>query len=269
MKTTKEQMAERLNGRQYGRETTKEDIQLARQSGLVIIYGASDDIVEFEGAIVDEIGAYNGAHFTIVTTWTETPVYGEFKTYREVKNYDIVSIENDSSITKNRFEAMWSPEELKCSWLIKTDLPHATFDIMEEDDLFCRGIVVDLKDITPVDDISDSKRLQQLMNNITEFSDKTFGGHERKLAMLHHLKKEVDELIDSIEIFENKVCDLPSTKAISNICGEFSDCLILLLDCASHFGLTANRYIELAEEKMEINKTRKWGKPNENLTKTE
>lgn len=90
MKKTKEQMAERLNGRQYGRDTTKEDIQLARESGLVIIYGASDDIVEFEGAIVDEIGAYNGTDFIIATPGTEIPVDEDEETYRKAKCYEVM-----------------------------------------------------------------------------------------------------------------------------------------------------------------------------------
>ena len=40
--------------------TAETEKQIAKDSGLVIVYGASDDLMEFEGAIEDEIGCYDG-----------------------------------------------------------------------------------------------------------------------------------------------------------------------------------------------------------------
>lgn len=57
---TREQLAERLTGRDYGEEMTEEEELLAAESGLIVIYGASDDLIEFRGAINDEIGAFEG-----------------------------------------------------------------------------------------------------------------------------------------------------------------------------------------------------------------
>ena len=57
---TKEQLAEMLNGRQYGDETTPEIERLAKENGLCIAFGASDDLLEFRGSVYDEAGAYNG-----------------------------------------------------------------------------------------------------------------------------------------------------------------------------------------------------------------
>lgn len=53
---TKEELAQRLNGREYRNEITPLDIKEAKDSGLVIVYGASDDLMEFEGAISEEFG---------------------------------------------------------------------------------------------------------------------------------------------------------------------------------------------------------------------
>lgn len=49
-------------------------------------------------------------------------------------------------------EAIWSPDEIDASWLIKTDIPHATFDILEDGDLFCRGVVFALAAATVTGD---------------------------------------------------------------------------------------------------------------------
>ena len=48
---TSKELAELLNGREYGEETTPEIIKLAKDNGLVIVYGYSDDNTELEGAI--------------------------------------------------------------------------------------------------------------------------------------------------------------------------------------------------------------------------
>src|SRR3990167_5676412 len=57
---TKEELAEKLHGREYPFNLTKDEIAEAKTAGLVIIYGASDDLLEFEGAIYDEVGAHDG-----------------------------------------------------------------------------------------------------------------------------------------------------------------------------------------------------------------
>ncbi len=53
------QLAAQLNGREYGSEITKEEEAAAKKAGLVVVYGASDDLVELRGAIEEEVGAYD------------------------------------------------------------------------------------------------------------------------------------------------------------------------------------------------------------------
>ena len=57
---TKEELAARLTGREYRDEITAAEEAEARAAGLVVVFGASDDLMEFEGAIRDEIGCYDG-----------------------------------------------------------------------------------------------------------------------------------------------------------------------------------------------------------------
>lgn len=113
-KVTKEQLAERLNGRQYGSEITREEEKLAKESGLVVIFGASDDLCEMCGAIYDEFDCYDGGDI-------------------ECEEYP------------GKLRAVWCPES-GGSWGYKTDLPHAGFSIYEDDTLYCVGIVVDLEE---------------------------------------------------------------------------------------------------------------------------
>lgn len=51
---TKESLASTLNGREYGEELLATEELAAKTNGLLVIFGASDDIVEMRGAIKDE-----------------------------------------------------------------------------------------------------------------------------------------------------------------------------------------------------------------------
>ena len=53
---TKEELAAKLDGCEYGEEMSDGLVEQARQSRLVVVYGAFDDLVEFNGAICDEAG---------------------------------------------------------------------------------------------------------------------------------------------------------------------------------------------------------------------
>jgi NTP pyrophosphatase (non-canonical NTP hydrolase) len=98
------------------------------------------------------------------------------------------------------------------------------------------------------------KELQILMNEIRTWSDATFGDSRRTISILYHLIKEVPELIESIEKEETVITTL----------FEFADCFMLLLDAASHHGYKADDILLAMSDKLEINKKRKWGNPDEN-----
>ena len=62
---TKEELAALINGREYRDEVTPEIIQNAKENNLVIVFGASDDLMELRGAIDDEIGCYDGGFIKV------------------------------------------------------------------------------------------------------------------------------------------------------------------------------------------------------------
>ena len=43
------EFANRLNGREYGQELTPAEAQRAKEAGIVVVFGASDDLMEFRG----------------------------------------------------------------------------------------------------------------------------------------------------------------------------------------------------------------------------
>jgi hypothetical protein len=141
---TKEELAAHLDGRTYPHRFAPTVIAAATAARLVVITGASDDIMSFEGAIDDEQGANDGtvAYLTpagLLPDWESVDKDDEAtaERYFEQKRSGIVEV-----------QAQWSPEDdPEVSWRIVTDLPHAKFDLMEDDAVFCRGIVISMADV--------------------------------------------------------------------------------------------------------------------------
>lgn len=107
-------------------------------------------------------------------------------------------------------------------------------------------------------------RLQEFMDQTSEWSDEKFDKgrrtQKRALSISYHLKKEVKELNEALEIYFQE----HSSKNYLNASEEIADCMILILDCANHFGFHAEYLLDLCYNKLEINKARIWGEPDEN-----
>lgn len=132
--------AARITGRAYGEELTRDEIAHAKAAGLVVVYGASDDLMEFEGAIHDEVSCYGG---------------GTALVDREgLLDRDQIDDSDDEAIADyvsrksgaRQIEALWAKED-GYSWTYQTDIPHATFEIVEDGEPYCRGIVFALADV--------------------------------------------------------------------------------------------------------------------------
>lgn len=118
--------ANKLNGRQYGREITNEEIKLAKELGYVIVFGYSDDCTEFRGFIEDEISTYKSR-----------------KIY--LNKSGIINKPNNDKNSIKIIEAIWCGEE-NYAWTYKTDIPHVNFNIFEDNKKYCRGIIFNIKE---------------------------------------------------------------------------------------------------------------------------
>lgn len=131
---TAKELAEMLSGREYGMEISGQESRLAAESGLIALYGYSDDNVEIVGAFRDEVGAYNGATIFLTKTGVlQDPACD----CTENCNCPYFVRAKDTAKT---VEAVWG--EGGVSWTFRTDIPHEKFNIYEDGELFCVGIVL-------------------------------------------------------------------------------------------------------------------------------
>lgn len=138
-------IAAKLNGTEYPVRGIQAIADEARAAGIVIVYGASDDLMEFDGAVRDEVYACGGAT-------VPADAKGPLPDWENVKDQGEAAVAAYIERKKSfrTIEAVWCPKGLDASWAYETDIPHSTFDVMEDGGLYCRGIVFALADLVKI-----------------------------------------------------------------------------------------------------------------------
>ena len=136
---TMKEFAETLSGRSIGEEICKDEEKRAAGLGLVVVYGYSDDNVELRGAIDEEVGAYDGTTIRL----TKTGVL-QGPACDSAENCECPYFAAAKNAAKT-IEAVWGAGGV--SWTFETNIPHETFNIYEDGELFCVGIVFSMEDL--------------------------------------------------------------------------------------------------------------------------
>lgn len=129
------ELAALLNNREYREEITRDEEAQAKHAGLVVVFGASDDLMEFRGAIHEELDAYEG---------TTAYLDADGLVVNECNN-EHCPYARKLAATAKKIKAVWDKDGY--SWVYETDIPHESFDIVEDGEKYCRGIVFSLDEV--------------------------------------------------------------------------------------------------------------------------
>ena len=138
------QVAQAIDGVEIGKEDSRFDNIVLADSGLVVVFGASDDLMEFRGAIYDEADCYGGGEVNL----NREGIISAPDHCRECEDCEhyLKSIGAQAQI-----KALWCPEDddgkVYASWIYKTTIPHAKFKVMEDGEVYCIGIVFNVEDL--------------------------------------------------------------------------------------------------------------------------
>lgn len=124
-----------LDGNEYGNEGNPELFAAMKAAGLVAVFGASDDLMEFRGAIDDEVGCYDGGTAYLTSCGLLSA---------KCDNDDCPH-EKHQRQTATKLNAVWDSDGF--SWVYDTTIPHVQFAIFEDNEPYCRGIVFALADV--------------------------------------------------------------------------------------------------------------------------
>jgi len=133
---TRDEAADQLNTSKYGDEGSPQLFRAMNDAGLVAVFGASDDLMEFRGAIDDEIGAYNGttAYLTSKGLLENDCENNDCPHFKKLKK------------TAATIKAVWDNGGI--SWRYETEIPHSKFIVNEDGEAYCVGIVFALADVS-------------------------------------------------------------------------------------------------------------------------
>ena len=137
---TAKELAEMLSGREVGEEIVMGEERDIKDAGLVVVYGYSDDNVEFSGAIDEEVGAYEDT-----TIYLTKDGLLEEPACNDTENCTCPYFEAAKKTAKT-ITAIWRDGE-RPSRVFSTDIPHETFTVMEDGEPWCIGIVFSMADL--------------------------------------------------------------------------------------------------------------------------
>lgn len=139
------ELAEKLNGTHDVFHPSKEVIEFAKANGLVIVWGASDDLIEFDGAFRDEGSVYDGGTVLVDAEGLLPDSADDLDTDEERQRYyERKKVAKAINALFNENDYLWSYE---------TEIPHFTFDIVEtfgspnDTTPYCRAVIFALADL--------------------------------------------------------------------------------------------------------------------------
>ena len=154
---TIEDLAKLLDENEYGNELYNEYkinvYELCEKNKWVIVYGASDDLIEFEGFVSDEDDAYNGTLLKFITPGDFYLEDEDDETYKKAKDYKFVRINQDelNELKNNNYkdtcvvEMLWCPDGTDMSWQVNVKGAEFTkFNVMEDEEVYCEAAIIDL-----------------------------------------------------------------------------------------------------------------------------
>jgi len=129
------EIAALLDGMEHGSFILKHDIKYAKENGAVIVFGVSNDLMEFRGAIDGEIRCYRGG----------TAYLNKEGLLRNRCNNENCPYFITEQLLAKAITAVWDINGY--SWEYQTIIPHETFEIFDMGHKYCRGIVFSIDKI--------------------------------------------------------------------------------------------------------------------------
>lgn len=134
----KEELAKQIDGIEYPARFDQKTLNEAKHNKLIIIHGSSDDLVEIRGWHVEEFGAPGIFYISMIDVI-------------DAQEHDqcecLYCGYSDKVSRMEKIEIEWLNGGENGCWVIKTNVPHARFRIMEDGELYSYGIVIDANDL--------------------------------------------------------------------------------------------------------------------------
>lgn len=136
--------AEKLNNIEYPADEIWDMRKELENDGVVVVYGASDDLIEIEGAIIDEYPAYvEETYYWSGNGFISNDRINEFLDYIDDEYREFYPL------FRNNKEQSWirTKPGKDCQFEYETNIPCEWFNVMEDGELYCKGFVFNRSDL--------------------------------------------------------------------------------------------------------------------------
>lgn len=144
--------AEKLNNIEYPCDNISKYRNQLSEDGVVVVYGASDDLMELDGAIYDEYDCYSSKTFYWFGKWfvsndhiedfIESVRYDDYRVFADIVEDAFKDIDNKKSYIKVNTETSNAQFEYE------TNIPNVEwFNVMGDGELYCKGFVFNKNDL--------------------------------------------------------------------------------------------------------------------------
>ena len=140
--------AEKLNDCEYGDELSNEDKELLEKDGIVAVFGYSDDNIELEGAMYDELPAYDEeTYYWFGKYFVSNDRINEFLNYVDDDFYAFKPLIEPLFEKNSERSYITSKPGKDCQFEYETNIPCEWFNVMEDGNLYCKGFVFNKNDL--------------------------------------------------------------------------------------------------------------------------
>lgn len=143
--TVLKQIQELCNGIEYSRDIPKEAKELAKENGIVVIVGGSDDLMYAYGAdsyLTDYCEHSEGWDGCDLAKHASDKKLRKESKQLGLKIFWCGKIEK----TGETIDGYNTRESGGFSYKVADDIEHLTFKVLEENDVYCTGIIIKLPD---------------------------------------------------------------------------------------------------------------------------
>jgi hypothetical protein len=109
-----------------------------KENGLILVYGSSDDTICVSGAINDSEYISN----CMAILLSKEGILKSNEDLDTDEELDKWRLQRENS---RRIHIVWSEGEY--DWEYETDIKHVTFEILDGDEKYCRGLIFKLEDL--------------------------------------------------------------------------------------------------------------------------
>jgi len=141
--------AEKLNNIEYPADEIWDMRKELENDGIVVVYGASDDLMELEGAIYDEYEAYDEeTYYWFGKSFVSNDKINEFLNYVDDDFYAFKPLIEPLFEKNSERSYITSKPGKDCQFEYETNIPNVEwFDVMEDGELYCKGFVFNKNDL--------------------------------------------------------------------------------------------------------------------------